>query len=163
RKLIRDGSEYFGPYTPVRMIHTLLDLINQLYPLRNCTLNLSEENIQKKKFKVCLEYHLGNCKGPCEALQTEKDYNESIKEIRQVMKGNRGAVIQQLKSEMNEHAGKFEYEQAQVIKEKIEALERFKLKSVVVNPAIHNTDVFSFVEEGDTAYINFLRVMNGSI
>ncbi len=163
RRMIPDGSEYFGPYTPVKMIHTLLDLIGQLYKLRNCNLNLSLENIQKKKFKVCLEYNIGNCKGPCEGHQLQEDYDQSIKEIRLILKGNINHVIQHLKVLMNKLSADFNYEEAQSIKEKIELLEKFKIKSVVVNPAIHNTDVFSMVVDGDFVYVNFLRIMNGSI
>jgi excinuclease ABC subunit C len=163
RKLIRDGSEYFGPYTPVRMINTLLELIGQLYKLRTCNLNLTEENILKKKFKVCLEYHIGNCKGPCEGLQSLEDYDQSIREIRMILKGNINMVIQHLKSLMNTYSSGFRFEEAQNIKEKLDLLERFKSKSVVVNPSIHNTDVFSIVTEDETAFVNFLRVMNGAI
>ncbi|HRH66970.1 MAG TPA: excinuclease ABC subunit UvrC [Bacteroidia bacterium] len=163
RKMIKDGSEYFGPFTPVKIIHTLLDLTSQLYKLRNCNLVLSEENIAKKKFKVCLEYHLGNCKGPCEALQLQEEYDQSIKDIRQILKGNINTVIQHLKNLMNQYSEKFEFEEAQGIKEKIELLERYKSKSVVVNPAIHNTDVYSMVTDEESAYVNFLRIMNGSI
>ncbi len=163
RKLIKDGSEYFGPFTPVRMINILLELIGQLYKLRTCNLNLTEENIQKKKFKVCLEYHIGNCKGPCESLQSNDDYNQSIKEIRQILKGNINMVIQHLKPLMNKLSSEFKYEEAHLIKEKIELLEKFKSKSVVVNPAIHNTDVFSIITEENTAFVNFLHIMNGSI
>ncbi len=163
RKLIQDGSEYFGPYTPVKMINTLLELIGQLYKLRTCSLNLSEENIQKKKFKVCLEYHINNCKGPCEAYQSREDYDQTIKEIRNILKGNINMVIQHLKTLMNNHATEFHFEEAQRIKEKIDLLERFKSKSVVVNPSIHNIDIFSIVTEESSAFVNFLRVMNGAI
>ena len=163
RQMIKDGSEYFGPYTPVKMIHTLLDLIGQLYKLRNCTLNLTPENIEKKKFKVCLEYHIGNCKGPCEGHQTMDDYDQTIKEIRLILKGNINSVIQHLKNLMNHQSSQFFYEEAHITKEKIELLEKFKTKSVVVNPSIHNTDVFSIVTEEDSAFVNFLRIMNGSI
>ncbi|MBK8586160.1 MAG: excinuclease ABC subunit UvrC [Bacteroidia bacterium] len=163
RQMIKDGSEYFGPYTPVKMIHTLLDLIGQLYKLRNCTLNLTPENIEKKKFKVCLEYHIGNCKGPCEGHQTMDDYDQTIKEIRLILKGNINSVIQHLKNLMNYQSSQFFYEEAHITKEKIELLEKFKTKSVVVNPSIHNTDVFSIVTEEDSAFVNFLRIMNGSI
>lgn len=163
RKLIKDGSEYFGPYTPVKMINTLLELIGQLYKLRTCSLNLTPENIEKKKFKICLEYHIGNCKGPCEAHQTEEDYDQSIKEIRQILKGNINTVIQHLKNLMAQQAEQFFFEEAQVTKEKIELLEKFKSKSVVVNPSIHNTEVYSMVAEEDSAFVNFLRIMNGSI
>ncbi|MBK9524041.1 MAG: excinuclease ABC subunit UvrC [Bacteroidetes bacterium] len=163
RRVIKDGSEYFGPFTPVKMIHTLLELTSQLYKLRNCNLILSEENIAKKKFKVCLEYHIGNCKGPCEGLQRVEEYDQSIKDIRQILKGNINTVIQHLKVLMNNYSEKFEFEEAHAIKEKIELLEKYKVKSVVVNPTIHNTDVFSIITDEDAAYVNFLRIMNGSI
>lgn len=160
RRVIKDGSEYFGPFTPVKMIHTLLELTSQLYKLRNCNLILSEENIAKKKFKVCLEYHIGNCKGPCEGLQRVEEYDQSIKDIRQILKGNINTVIQHLKVLMNNYSEKFEFEEAHAIKEKIELLEKYKVKSVVVNPTIHNTDVFSIITDEDAAYVNFLRIMN---
>jgi len=163
RQMIKDGSEYFGPYTPVKMINTLLDLIGQLYKLRNCNLNLTPENIEKKKFKICLEYHIGNCKGPCEGHQSMEDYDQTIKEIRLILKGNINTVIQHLKNLMSQQSAQFFYEEAQVTKQKIELLEKFKTKSVVVNPSIHNTDVFSIVTEEDSAFVNFLRIMNGSI
>jgi excinuclease ABC subunit C len=163
RKLIRDGSEYYGPYTSVKMINTLLDLITQLYKLRNCNLNLLEENIAAKKFKVCLEYHIGNCKGPCEALQTFEDYEQTIKEIRLILKGNISVVINHLKETMQAHSEKMKFEEANAVKVKLELLEKFRSKSIVVNPAIHNVDVFSIITEEDFAYVNFLKVMNGSI
>jgi excinuclease ABC subunit C len=163
RKLIRDGSEYFGPYTSVKMINTLLDLITQLYKLRNCSLNLSEENIAAKKFRVCLEYHIGNCKGPCEGLQSFEDYEQTIKEIRLILKGNIGLVINHLKETMQRFSMEMKFEDAHRIKEKLELLEKFRSKSIVVNPSIHNVDVFSIITEEDYAYVNFLKVMNGSI
>ncbi len=163
RKLIRDGSEYFGPYTPVRMINTLLELISSLFKLRNCNYLLSETNIEKGRFKVCLEYHMGNCKGPCAGLQTQEDYDQSIRDIRNILKGNINLVIQHLKELMNTYSQKFDYENAHLMKEKIELLEKFKSKSVVVNPAIHNIDVFSLIMEDETAYVNFLRIMNGAV
>ena len=163
RQMIKDGSEYFGPYTPVKMINTLLELIGQLYKLRTCSLNLTKENIEKKKFKVCLEYHIGNCKGPCEAHQTEEDYDQTVKEIRQILKGNINLVIQHLKNLMTLQSSQFYYEEAHQTKEKIELLELFKSKSVVVNPSIHNTEVYSIVVEEDSAFVNYLRIMNGSI
>ena len=163
RKLIRDGSEYFGPYTPVKMINMLLELITQLYKLRNCTLNLAEEQIAKKKYKVCLEFHIGNCKGPCEGLQSFDDYEQTIKEIRQILKGNVGSVISHLKNNMSRHSDERKFEEAHAVKEKLELLEKFRNKSVVVNPSISNVDVFSIITEEDAAYVNFLKVMNGSI
>jgi excinuclease ABC subunit C len=162
RTLIRDGSEYFGPYASGRMIQTMLELVAHLFKLRNCNLNLSTENIAKKKFKVCLEYHLGNCKGPCEALQTQEDYDHTIHQIRMILKGNLNIVISHLKENMGQLASEHRYEEAQQIKEKLELLERYKSKSVVVSPTIHNVDVFSIVTEEDTAYVNFLKVMNGA-
>lgn len=163
RQYIKDGSQYFGPYASGTVMHTLLDLIREIYKLRNCTLNLSPENIQQKKFKVCLEYHIGNCKGPCEGLQEQSEYDEDIESIRELLKGNINWVIQHLEKQMKDHAAKFEFEKAHIIKDKIEKLERYKSKSVVVNPAIHNIDVCSFVMEEDIAYINFMKVMSGAI
>ena len=163
RQMIRDGSEYFGPYTPVKMINTLLDLIGQLYKLRTCSLNLSKENIDKNKFKICLEFHIGNCKGPCEKLQEEEDYNQTDKEIRNILKGNINTVILHLKNLMNTQSSEFLFEEAHLTKEKIELLERFKSKSVIVNPSIHNTEVYSIVAEDEVAFVNYLRIMNGSI
>ncbi|HKR07163.1 MAG TPA: excinuclease ABC subunit UvrC [Bacteroidia bacterium] len=163
RKFIRDGSTYFGPYASVGMIHVLFDLIGKLFKLRNCNLNLSKENIEKKKFKVCLEYHIGNCKGPCEALQTEEDYNNTISEIREILKGNTQYVINHLKDLMQKYSELYDFEKAQQIKDKIEMLEKYQSKSVVVHPTIHNVDVFSIVNDDNTAYVNFLKVMNGAI
>jgi excinuclease ABC subunit C len=145
------------------MINTLLELIGQLYKLRNCNLNLSDENIAKKKYKICLEYHIGNCLGPCEGLQAKEDYDQSIRDIRQILKGNINQVIVHLKTFMNAMSAEFRFEEAQSVKEKIDLLEKFKVKSVVVNPSIHNTDVFSIEVRGDVAYVNFLRIMNGAI
>lgn len=163
RKLIRDGSEYFGPYTSVRMINTLLDFIAHLYKLRNCNLSLSPENIEKKKFKVCLEYHIGNCKGPCEGLQPFEDYDSYIKEIRQILKGNIGSVITHLKELMQAYSADMKFEEALHVKEKLEQLEQYRSKSIVVSPTINNVDVFSIITDEEAAYVNFLKVMNGAI
>jgi excinuclease ABC subunit C len=163
RKYIKDGSQYFGPYASGVIMHTLLDLIREIYKLRNCTLNLSQENIEKKKFKVCLEYHIGNCKGPCEGLQSQRDYDDAIAGIRELLKGNINWVIQHLETQMKECASKHEYEQAHLLKEKIEKLERYKSKTIVVNPSIHNIDVCSFIMNDDVAYINYMKVMSGAI
>jgi len=163
RKFIRDGSTYFGPYASVGMIHLLFDLIGKLFKLRNCNLNLSKENIEKKKFKVCLEYHLGNCKGPCEALQTEEDYNNTISEIREILKGNSQVVMNHLKGLMQNYSDLYDFEKAQQVKDKMDVLEKYQSKSVVVHPTIHNVDVFSIVNDDTTAYVNFLKVMNGAI
>jgi len=163
RHVVRDGSLYFGPYANIRLMHTLLDLTQQLYPLRNCTLNLTEKNIKAKKFKVCLEYHIGNCKGPCEGLQDAGDYINSIASIKEILKGNITSVSKQLKDLMMDYAGKMEYEKAHIIKEKLDLLDKYQSKSTIVNPAINNVDVFSIVAEGLHAYVNFMKVMNGAI
>ncbi len=163
RNLIQDGSMYFGPYGSVRMMKTLLELIRQLYPLRNCALHLSESTIRRKKFKVCLEYHLGNCKGPCEGLQTEADYNESIRSIREIIKGNINMVIRQLRDLMGKYATNLEFEKAHIVKERIQLLERYQSKSLVVNPSIHNVDVFSIVSDERYGYANYLKVVEGAI
>ncbi len=163
RRLEKDGSGYFGPYTSAVMVRTLLNLVRQLYNLRNCKYNLSKENIEKGKYKICLEYHLGNCKGPCENLQTEEDYESSIKQIRQILKGNLQNVIYYLKDLMKQYAAGYKYEEAELIKKKIEVLEKFKSKSTVVNANINNIDVFSMVNEENVAYVNYLKVINGAI
>jgi excinuclease ABC subunit C len=163
RNVIRDGSAYFGPYASGRMMHTLLDLIRQLYRLRTCNFNLSKDNISKKKFKVCLEYHIGNCKGPCEGLQTEEDYDNSINEIKLILKGNINSVIVQLRILMKQYAENLEFEKAQTVKERLELLERFQSKSTVVNPKIENADVFSIISDDDFAFVNFMKVVNGAI
>jgi len=163
RNLIKDGSEYFGPYASGKMMHTILDLVRQLYPLRNCMLNLTENNIRKGRFKVCLEYHIGNCKGPCEGLQSAEDYQQTITAIKEIIRGNISTVRQQLIGLMKTLSADFAYEKAQVVKEKIDLLDRYQSRSTVVNPAINNVDVFSFVEDSSAGYINFLKVVSGAI
>ena len=163
RHVIHDGSEYYGPYASVKLMNTLLDLIHQLYPLRTCKFSLSEKNIRAKKFKVCLEYHLGNCKGPCEELQAEEDYNESIAEIREIIKGNISNVVSNLRKLMKQYADLLAFEKAQVVKEKLNMLERYQSKSLVVNPRINNVDVFSIISDQESAYVNYLRIINGAI
>jgi len=163
RNVIQDGSTYFGPYASVKMMNTLLGLIRQLYPLRTCKLNLSKKNIEKAKYKVCLEYHLGNCLGPCEGLQTEKDYLATISDIKEIIKGNINSVIGQLKTLMKYYAGKLEFEKAQVVKERLELLEKYQSKSTVVNPKIENVDVFSIITDENAGYVNYIKVVNGAI
>ena len=163
RHVIHDGSEYYGPYASVKLMNTLLDLIRQLYPLRTCKFSLSEKNIRAKKFKVCLEYHLGNCKGPCEELQAEEDYNEAIAEIREIIKGNISNVVSNLRKLMKQYADLLAFEKAQVVKEKLNMLERYQSKSLVVNPRINNVDVFSIISDQESAYVNYLRIINGAI
>ena len=163
RNLIRNGSQYFGPYANVRLMHTLLELIRQLYPLRNCNLNLTDKNIRSGKFKVCLEYHLGNCKGPCVGLQNQEDYDNSIQGIREIIKGNVHTVARQLKELMMAYSEKQEFEKAHLVKEKYLALEKYQSKSTVVNPNINDVDVFSITSDVTTAYVNFMKVINGAI
>lgn len=163
RNVIKDGSEYYGPYPSMKTVKVLLDLIRDLYPLRTCNYVLSEENIKARKFKVCLEYHLGNCLGPCEGLQTEEDYNANIEQIRQIIKGNFGDSITRFKEKMQQYAETLEFEKAQEMKEKIEVLEKYQSKSIVVNPKINNVDVYSIVSDPGYAYVNYLQVSHGSI
>jgi len=163
RHVIRDGSLYFGPYASVRMMNTLLDMIKQLYQLRNCNLNLSETAIKKNKYKVCLEYHIGNCKAPCIANQTPEDYATTIGQIKEIIKGNISSVASQLKSVMKEYADTLQFEKAQLVKEKIETLNKYQSKSTVVSSTIDNVDVFSITTDEDSGYVNFLKVINGAI
>jgi excinuclease ABC subunit C len=163
RTIINDGSSYFGPYTSVHMINTLLDLFRQLYKLRTCKLKLTQENIKKRKFKVCLELHIGNCKGPCVGLQKADNYNESIEHIRKILKGNIYQVIQYLNKLMNKYADAYKFEEAYEIKSRIDILEKYQSKSTIVNPKINNVDVFAIVEDEKFAYVNFFKVMNGAI
>ncbi|MBN3034875.1 MAG: excinuclease ABC subunit C [Bacteroidales bacterium] len=163
RNLVRDGSEYFGPYASVRAMKNLLDLIRQLYPLRNCQHSLTPQNIRKKKFSVCLEYHLGNCKGPCEGLQPAEDYGRNVAEIREIIRGNIASVTQEFRKRMHYHAGLMEFERAQEIKDKLDMLERYQSKSTIVNPRIRNVAVFSIISGKSTGYINFMKVVNGAI
>ena len=163
RKPVKDGSVYFGPYASGTMMYTLLDLIKELFKLRTCNLQLTKTNIEKNKFRLCLEHHIGNCKGPCEGLQTREDYVDSITAIKSILKGNINTVIDHLEQQMLSHATKYEFEQAQSYKEKIDALEKYKGRSVVVSPTIHHVDVFSFIDDQQGAFINYLRVISGAI
>ena len=163
RNQIRDGSQYFGPYTSGLMVKTLITLFGQLYKLRTCSLSLTEANISARKFKVCLEYHLGNCKAPCIGLQQEEDYNENLKQIRDILKGNISTVIDHLKKQMAEFSLALRFEDAQIIKEKIEILSSFRSRSAVVSNIIKNVDVFALAQESDNAYVNYLKVVNGAI
>jgi len=163
RNKINDGSEYFGPYTSMVMVRTLLDLVRQLYPLRNCKLNLSDDNIKKGKYKVCLEYHIGRCKGPCVGKQSQADYVQSIQAIRSIMKGNIISVQAVLNDMMNQHATDYRFEEAHIIKEKIETLHKFQNKSTIVNPKLKNLDVCSLLDDSPVVYVNYLRILNGAI
>lgn len=163
RTMVRDGSEYFGPYASVRMMHTILDMIRQLYPLRNCNLHLSDANIKAGKFKVCLEYHIGNCKGPCEGLQDEKSYMASLEQVRKILKGSIGEALSHLKSLMQEASDNWQFEQAEEYRKRLEILENYQSKSTVVSQTIHDVDVFSLAQEGKYAFVNFMKVANGMI
>lgn len=163
RKMVRDGSEYFGPYPSGKVMNTLLDLIKSLYPRRTCNLALEPEAIARRKFKVCLEYHIKNCLGPCEGYQDETAYLQTIQEIRQIIKGNIGELIVLVKRRMMEEAAAYRFEQAQVLKERIQLLEKFRSKSTIVNPSITNVDVFSIHSDEKAAYVNYLRVLDGCI
>jgi excinuclease ABC subunit C len=163
RNVVKNGSEYFGPYSSSRAMRVLLELIKQLYPLRSCTFNLSQENIENGKFKVCLDYHIKKCLGACESKQSEEDYNQSIAEIRSILKGNTRTIIQPLKEQMQSYAASLEFEKAQEIKEKLDALENYQSKSTVVSPSIHNVDVFTILSDTDSAYINYFKIVNGAI
>ena len=163
RKVVKDGSEYFGPYVSTKSIKVLLKLINQLYQLRSCTFNLSEGNIEKGNFKVCLDYHIKKCLGPCEGHQDEASYSQTISEIRSILKGNIRSLINPLKEQMQEYANRLEYERALEIKEKLEALEQYQSKSSVVSPTIDHVDVMSIFSDTDSAYINYFKVVKGAI
>ena len=163
RKIIKDGSEYYGPYTSMRTIRTLLDLIKSVYPLRTCNYDLAEDKIKAGKYKLCLEYHLGNCKGPCEGLQSQEEYDRQIADIREIIKGNFKYSLHYFKRQMKALAAEMKYEEAQQIKEKIEVLANYQVKTTIVNPKINNVDVFSIISDDTFAYINFLQLSHGSI
>ena len=163
RKVVKDGSEYFGPYTSVRTVRVLLDLIKEIYSLRTCNYYLSEEKINEGKYKVCLEYHLGNCLGPCEGLQTEENYDQAIKEIKNIIKGNFKESLAKFNEMMMRFAENMEFEEAQKIKEKLALLSNYQSKSTIVNPSINNVDVFSIISDETHSYANFFKISNGSI
>lgn len=163
RRFIKDGSEYFGPYTSMKTVHTLLDLIKGLYPLRTCNYDLSEEKIKAGKYKVCLEYHLGNCAGPCEGLYSEGEYHDNIDAIREIVKGNFKESLNRFKEQMKHYAENLKFEDAQRIKDKIDILENYQSKSTVVNPKINNVDVFTIVSDESYGYVNFLQLSYGAI
>lgn len=163
RQYVRDGSEYYGPYASGPMMYTILDTIKGLYPLRNCNLNLSESNIMEGKFKACLEYQIGNCKAPCIGLQSEENYNETVKQIKSILKGNIGIVEQQLKQQMLEAASQLRFEDAALLKKKLDLLENYQSKSTIVSSIPNDVDVFSIVTDDKFAFVNFLKVSNGMI
>jgi excinuclease ABC subunit C len=163
RKRINDGSEYLGPFTSVAKVRELLDFIKATIQLRTCNLNLNPRNIERGKFKVCLEYHLGNCKGPCEGKQSEEDYAESLAQVKNIMKGNLTPVIQHFRGEMKSYAANLDFEKAEITRKKIDHLENYQARSVIVSRHVNNADVFSMLREGDLAYVNYLTVQNGTI
>ena len=163
RNIVKDGSMYFGPYSSVRVMNTLLQLIRDLYPLRTCSLDLRKQKLEERKYKVCLEYHIGNCLGPCVGRQSEASYNQQIEAIETILKGNISSVINLLKKQMKEHADVYAFEEAQEVKEKLDVLQRFQAKSTIVSPKIHEVDVITMVEDGTTRFVNYLSIISGAI
>ena len=163
RKKINDGSVYLGPYTSVKKVRELIEFIRHTIPLRTCSLNLTEKNIEQRKFKVCLEYHLGNCKGPCEGLQSGEDYATNLEQVKELLKGNLTTVLRHFKNEMRIYSEQLAFEKAEMIKKKIEYLENYQAKSVIANARGGDYDVFSLVKEKDIAFVNYLMVRNGTI
>ena len=163
RQILNDGSTYFGPYTSGKSLYSILDLIKELYPLRTCTLNLSKANIQAKKFKVCLEYHLGNCLGPCVGKQREEDYQQGVQHIKRIIKGEYLEAVKNLKKDMLLLASEQKFEQAQQLKERIQTLENFQAKSTIVNTDIDNVEVFSIASDAQSIYANYMHIVRGSI
>ncbi|MBP7809832.1 MAG: excinuclease ABC subunit C [Bacteroidia bacterium] len=163
RKQIKDGSEYFGPYPSVLVMHALLDLIRQLYKLRTCSYDLSESNIEKKKFRACLEFHIGRCKAPCEGKQSFEEYDEDMKQIRKIIKGEFAFALKDIKKEMQSLASNLEFEKAEELKNKIELLEKYQSKSTIVHPSITDTDVFAAIHEDNISYVSYFKIYNGAI
>ena len=163
RKMVKDGSEYFGPYTSFKTVSVILDLIRELYPLRTCNFDLTKSNIENNKFKVCLEYHIGNCKGPCEGHESLENYQKHVDAIREILKGNFKESMKEFKRIMTDLATNMHFEEAQKIKEKIEILENYQSRSTIINPKISNIDVFSIVSDEAAAFVNFLQINHGSI
>lgn len=163
RNRLKDGSTYLGPYASVSMMHTILELVREIYMLRTCNLPLTPDNIEAGKFKVCLEYQIGNCKGPCQAFQSEDDYNQSITEIKDILNGKTGAVVKKLKSELDQAAAGLNYETAHLLKRKYDLLERYQSKSTIVNSSISDVDVFGIASDERHAFVNYLKVMNGTV
>ena len=163
RNIIKDGSTYLGPYASVSMMHTILGLVKEVYPLRTCNLPLSPENIATEKYKVCLEFQIGNCKGPCQAYQTEADYHQNIEEIKDILNGKTGGIIKRLKNELEVSINELNFELSHRLKRKFDLLERYQSKSTIVNSSITDVDVFSIATDDKYAFVNFLKVMNGTV
>ncbi len=163
RNTIKDGSEYYGPYTSGQMVKTLISLLRQLYKFRTCNLNLTASNIKSGKFKVCLEYHLGNCKAPCTGLQSEEEYIAGIRQIKDILKGNMSSGIEHLKTLMKEYSGNLKFEEAQIIKEKLDILSKFRTRSAVVSNRIKNVDVFALTQDNGNSYVSYLKIIDGAV
>jgi len=163
RKIIKDGSVYFGPYTSKYRAKIVLELIKNLFPLRTCSYHLSQENIDKGKFKVCLEYHIGNCLGPCENLESEKSYTEKISQVKNMLRGNFGEVVKHLRESLNHAVEELKFEEAQDLKEKLHAFQEYQSKSTVVSTTIRDADVFSYDEDDQFAWVNYLKVVDGAV
>ncbi|HUH33495.1 MAG TPA: excinuclease ABC subunit UvrC, partial [Daejeonella sp.] len=163
RNLIKDGSTYFGPYASVSMMHTILGMVKEIYPLRTCNLPLTPSNIEAGKFRVCLEYQIGNCKGPCQAFQTQEDYDQNIEEIKDILNGKTSAIIRRLKAELDQSIADLNFEMAHRLKRKYDLLEKYQSKSTIVNSSISNVDVFSIATDEKHAFVNYLKVMNGTV
>ena len=163
RKVVKDGSEYFGPYAKIKPAKVLLEIIEEIYKIRTCTLDLSETKINQGKYKVCLEYHIRNCEGACEGLETEEHYNKNIKSIRGIIKGDFRLAKQHLEDEMLQYAKNLEFEKAQIIKEKLELLEDYQVRHTVVSTTIDDIDVFGIISDEVAAYVNYFKIRNGSI
>ena len=163
RKKVNDGSDYYGPYPSVRTAHILLDLLSQVYKVRSCRTPLTEAGVEKGKYKVCLDYHIHKCNGPCEGLISKDDYNVMIAEIREIIKGNLGGVLRELKAQMMDYASRMEFEAAQEIKVKYDLLENYRSRSTVVSATIHDVEVFSYVDEDETFYVNYMKVKEGAV
>jgi excinuclease ABC subunit C len=163
RTIIKDGSDYFGPFTSVGVVRTMIDFLQQVFLLRTCKLSLTKENIEQQKFKVCLEYHLGNCLGPCVGYQTDSEYEENIHQVSDILKGNIRNVIRNLKEKMLKLSDNYLFEEAEKLKQKLVLLESYQSKSTIVNPSLTDLDVYSIIDDADCAYINFLKIVNGAI
>ena len=163
RKKVNDGSDYYGPYPSVRTAHVLLDLLSQVYQIRSCKTTLTEANVEKGKYRVCLDYHIHKCAGPCVGKVSKEDYRQMIAEVKEIIRGNLQGVLRDLKTQMMDHASRMEFEEAQVIKEKYELLENYRSRSTVVSTTIHNVDVFSYVDAEQLFYVNYMRVVDGAV
>ena len=163
RNKSEDGSEYFGPYASVRVLRTVLDLITKVYPLRSCSSNLSAENIRKKKVKLCLKYHIGKCKGPCQGLQSEEEYDTTIANVRHIISGNISVVIKDLETRMYEYSDTMQYEKAQEMKEKIDLIRNYQSKSTVLSAKMHDYDVFSIATDNKISFINYIKIVEGAV